>query len=143
MSLPSTSSSLCKAVRLMLTESDESRHWRQVLDQARRESAAHDRDLRQMYAWRQAQDEICRNLIDGRISLTRASRRLLELPSRPAYFWDMLRQNVPGATDDERLANYIIDRACLVAEPAQAQALRHRLESELRDRPGDPASSSN
>jgi hypothetical protein len=94
-----------------------------------------------LYAWRRAQDEIYQDLIDDRITLAQASCRLEELPSRPSYFWDMLRQNVSGANDDERLANYIVDRACslLAAEPARAGALRHRLETQLHARPCDPA----
>jgi hypothetical protein len=82
--------------------------------------------------------QICRELIAGRITLREAARRFAELPDPPERFWEDLRKNFPQGTDPERLCRHVITWACDLPERAdQTDALRRRLEKELRSMSGN------
>jgi hypothetical protein len=82
----------------------------------------------------QAKNQICRDLIAGRLSLADAARRFEELPDAPARLWERIQASFGCADKHESLCRHVIDWACeLMAEQAgEAQALRRRLEGELR-----------
>jgi hypothetical protein len=90
--------------------------------------------LRAAQARLAVQERICRDLINGRISLVEAARSFGELPDAPDNFWELLRRYYHGATDEERLGRLVIRWVCeeLRDEPERAQRLRHRLETELK-----------
>jgi hypothetical protein len=81
----------------------------------------------------QMKNEICRELIAGRLTLRQAARRFAEMPDPPERLWDELRQNYPGGDDEERMCRHVIDWASDLRprEPSRAEALR-RLQEELR-----------
>jgi hypothetical protein len=120
-------------IRPVLEDYLESRRWQLVLEQSRRDAEEMDKRAQGIRERKWAQDEICRDLIAGRITLAQAGRRLRELPNQPDGFVENLRRSEEGATDDERLCNHIIDRTCdlLRTEPARAEAVRQKLKGEL------------
>jgi hypothetical protein len=80
-----------------------------------------------------AQDQIGYALIEGRISLAEAVRRLDALPDPPDQFQELLRLDYDGATDQQRLGQVVIRWACnlLRHDPDRADALRRRWQAEL------------
>jgi hypothetical protein len=59
-----------------------------------------------------ARQEICRDLIAGRLTLAEAARRLGDLSDSSENFWDQIRLGFAGATDDERMCRRAIELAC-------------------------------
>jgi hypothetical protein len=87
------------------------------------------------FAWRKrTMDEICDELIDDRLPLTEATRRFLDLPGTTENIWREIRSAYAGATREESMSRLVIERACalLEQEPARAEALRQRLQAELK-----------
>jgi hypothetical protein len=84
-------------------------------------------------ARQRAQDQIGYELIEGRISLAEAVRRLAALPDPPDQFQELLRLEFAGATDEERLGRLVIRWASglLRDQPDRAQTLRRRWQAEL------------
>jgi hypothetical protein len=123
-----------EVIRPAVEDYFECHRWQRVLEQSHKESEALDKQARELQARSLAQDELCRELIAGRITLAQAGRQLRELPNQPYGFVEKLRLNEAGDTDDERLCNHIIDRACdlLRSEPVRAEALRQKLKAELQ-----------
>jgi hypothetical protein len=123
-----------EVIKPALEDYYESRRWQLVLEQAEREAAELDRQAEKIRQRRLARDELCRDLIAGKITLAQAGRRLRDLPDQPIGFVEKLRIGEEGDTDEQRLCNHIIDRACnlLHSEPVKAEALRRRLKAELR-----------
>jgi hypothetical protein len=78
--------------------------------------------------------QIIRELLDGRLTLPAAARRLGALHADDAAFLFVVRVHEPGTTDDERLCRHLISivGADLADEPARARAIRSRLEAELQ-----------
>jgi hypothetical protein len=111
----------------------ESRRWQIALEQSRLEASLLDKRAQEIHERTRAQNELCRDLIAGRITLAQAGHRLRELPNPPDDFLEKLRFSEEGATEDERLCNHIIERACdlLRSEPARSAALREKLRAEL------------
>ncbi len=85
-----------------------------------------------------AKDRIALDLIDGRISLAEAGRRLDALPDAPPHFHELLRQREGGATEEENCRRHMLDYACtaLEGDPIRQAALRRRLTAELAS--GEP-----
>jgi hypothetical protein len=81
-------------------------------------------------------DQICRELIAGRLTLAAAMRQFMELPGMTEAMWRELRTSFPGATAEESMSRRVILWACdlLEQEPARANALRQRLLAELEGR---------
>jgi hypothetical protein len=107
------------ALRLLLEESDKEQRqevvWREQLRQA---------------AIRQ---EVAELLSAGRISLQEAARRFCPPSLREQMRDPRFAQAFPGASLDEQVYRYVIDRVCeqqSAQSPAAGQALRQRLESE-------------
>ncbi len=89
-------------------------------------------DLARRVAARQA---VVRAVIEGRLSLTEAADEFQELDLRSKTFhWDVFRQQMPGATDQERQCRAVLThvRLQLAHDPDAAQALCQRLETELQ-----------
>jgi len=93
-----------------------------------------DQRLARIRFWNMATEQICHDLIAGRLTLIQAARRVKELPNTPPLFWVVLEEQEKGQTDDERLCWHLIDRACLAlgGDSGEAAALRQRLEAELQ-----------
>jgi hypothetical protein len=89
-----------------------------------------------------AKDQIALELIADRLSLTEAARRFEELPDAPAWLWFQLRADYAGVGKEECMCRHVIDwaRELLRDHPGRAEALRQRLEEELREhlRPSSP-----
>jgi hypothetical protein len=79
-------------------------------------------------------DQICQELIAGRLSLAEATRQFMELPGTTEKMWQDIRNDFPGATAEESMSRRVIEWACdlLAREPARAEALRRRLLAELQ-----------
>ena len=79
-------------------------------------------------------DQICRELIAGRLTLAEATRQFMELPGTTEFMWREIRTDFPGATAEESMSRHVIVWACdlLEQEPARAEALRRRLDAELQ-----------
>ena len=123
-----------KLVRQALAWHWEYRRGHLAYEQAQAESREFQRRLQEVHQRYRAKVQICRDLIEGRTTLAQACRRLRLLPCQPPQFMKVLRTDEAGATDDEHLSNHIIDCACdlLEREPAQAEAVRRRLQAELK-----------
>jgi hypothetical protein len=82
----------------------------------------------------QLKNEICRELIEGRLTLRQAARRFAELPDPPERLWEDLRQNYPEGGDEERMCRHVIDWASDLPPrvPSRAEELRRRLREELQ-----------
>src|SRR5262249_36395614 len=95
-----------------------------------------DQRLVRIRVWNMATEQICHDLIAGRLTLIQAAHRVKELPNTPPLFWVVLEEQGKGRTDDERLCWHLIDRACLAlgGDSGEAVALRQRLEAELQAR---------
>jgi hypothetical protein len=80
-------------------------------------------------------DQICLELIDGRLALRDAARHFAELPDPPDRLWEDIRLSFAGAGDEERMCRHVIEWACdlLGRVPARQDALRRRLQEELRN----------
>jgi hypothetical protein len=80
-----------------------------------------------------AQQQIGRELIEGRIALGEAAWRVSVLPAPPAQFWEMLRTYYPGDNDEECLCRSVMNWALgeLQGEPARAESLSRRWQAEL------------
>jgi hypothetical protein len=76
---------------------------------------------------------IARDLVDGRLTLAEAVRRLRALQAGNAVFWEGLRAYEMGDSDTERLGRHLIGRAqgILSDEPRRARTVLARLEAEL------------
>jgi hypothetical protein len=87
-------------------------------------------------AQKHRKDQICRELIAGRLTLAEATRQFMELPGMTEFMWRELRNSFPGATEEESMSRRVILWACdlLEQEPARAEALRRRLLAELAGR---------
>jgi hypothetical protein len=85
-----------------------------------------------------AQQQICRELIEGRLALGEAAWRVSVLPAPPAHFWELLRSYYPGESDEECLCRSVLKWAQveLQGEPAQAESFSRRWQTEL---PGQAA----
>jgi hypothetical protein len=83
-----------------------------------------------------AKDAIARELIDGRLTLAQATRRVLDLPGMTEYRRREIHRVFAGATAEESMSQHVIMWACdlLDKEPARAEALRRRLHAELQGR---------
>jgi len=81
-----------------------------------------------------AKDRIARDLIAGRMSLAEAARRFGALPHAPAPLREQLRADYVGASEEECMCRHVIEWACQLTrnQPGEAEALRRRLEEELR-----------
>jgi hypothetical protein len=74
-------------------------------------------------------------LAAGRTSLLAAGSRIREIDlARPSFRWQDFRAYFPGNSDEERFCRKAMDfaEAELLRQPERAQALRQRLERELR-----------
>jgi len=83
-----------------------------------------------------AKNEIARDLIAGRLSLAEASARFSELPHPPLRMRELRQIYHGAASDEEIMRQHVLDWACqlLEEEPARAEALRRRLQAELKGR---------
>jgi hypothetical protein len=83
---------------------------------------------------------ICRDVIDGRLTVREAARRFAEMPDPPERLWEDLRLNFPEGTDEERMCRHVIEWAGDLPpkEPSRAEELRRRLREELRAGLGRP-----
>src|SRR5438270_1397813 len=119
----------------VLLELEESRYWQQVQQEEDRRGEEIEVKQRQFHARMQTKDHICRELVEGHLTLTQATRQVAALPDAPPGFWQELRHSEKGDTDEERLYWHVIDWACVLVgdEPARAAALRRRLEAELQE----------
>jgi hypothetical protein len=83
---------------------------------------------------KQRKDQICRALIDGRLTLAEATRQFMELPGTTEAMWQGIRSHFAGATPEESMSRRVILWACglLGQEPERAEALRRRLLAELQ-----------
>jgi hypothetical protein len=79
-------------------------------------------------------ERITQELIEGRLTLEEAARRLCELHEEVPLFWQVLRLE-EGTSDEERLCRHLIDRAGigLSEDPERARAVAWRLEGELEE----------
>src|SRR5437773_1014575 len=113
-----------------LLELEESRYWQQVQQDEDKRGEEIEVKQRQFLARMETKNRICRELIDGRLTLTEATRQVAALPDAPPGFLRELRHNEKGDSDEERLYRHVIDWACalLCDEPLRADALRRRLE---------------
>jgi hypothetical protein len=77
--------------------------------------------------------QISRDLIDGRLTLREAARRLAGLPELPGRLEETERKHHPAADDEAGLSREAIEWACnlLSDEPDREHALRQKLEKEL------------
>jgi hypothetical protein len=82
----------------------------------------------------QMKNEICRELIEGRLTLRQAARRFVEMPDPPERLWDELRLNYPEGDDGERMCRHVIEWASDLPprEPSRVEELRRRLREELQ-----------
>jgi hypothetical protein len=80
-----------------------------------------------------AKNEICRNLIAGRISLKEAGQRFSELPAPPPHMWEGIQGNYASRDKHECMCRHVMEWACemLGDQPGVAEALRCRLEAEF------------
>jgi hypothetical protein len=112
-------------------------HWPQELRQADAEDdrARELADRRQtLDGQKHRKDQICRELIAGRLTLAEATRQVMELPGLTEFMRREIRTDFPGATEEESMSRHVIMWACdlLAQEPARAETLRRRLLAELR-----------
>jgi hypothetical protein len=107
------------------------------------QSAGNELDAQRLRVGRRllAKDRIAWDLIDGRISLAEAARRVDSLPDRPNHFYEELRESEGGGSDAECMLRHIMDYACCLLndDPARQAAVRRRLTAELHG--ADPRSS--
>ncbi|MCI0463915.1 MAG: hypothetical protein L0Z62_43835 [Gemmataceae bacterium] len=79
-------------------------------------------------------EQVQKELIAGRVSLTGAAARYRRLVPPTHYFWDHLRCTYPSMSDSESLCQYLVDCALLAVrdhpERGQVQA---RLRAELAE----------
>jgi hypothetical protein len=88
-----------------------------------------------------AKDQICRDLIAGRMPLRAAAAHFRgQHPSQEDLFWRLLSLSWEGGTEEARLAHYVIYcvRELLESEGRldEANRVSARLEQELREQPG-------
>ncbi len=85
----------------------------------------------------QAQQEITKEVVAGRLTLLESAARLrdVELPA-PSFRLDLFREAYRADSDDERFCQAIIQMVRLSVPPdtARTDELARRLEDELRDR---------
>jgi hypothetical protein len=88
------------------------------------------------YATRKwARDQICRELIAGRATMSEAVRSFCEQAFLPEpVYRELLGHAYPGAGAEECVGLHVIDWACrlLEKEPGRQAEVRRRLEDELR-----------
>jgi hypothetical protein len=91
--------------------------------------------LRAARARLRVQDQICQDLIDGRLTLAEAARRFNELPDEPDNYRQLLRLYYKGTTDEERFMWMVIHWAgeMLQEEPERARGSRQRWEVEIQN----------
>jgi hypothetical protein len=79
-------------------------------------------------------DAIIPELIEGRLTLAEASRRLRAGQDDNPGFWAVVRQAEPGTSEEERLYRHLVRLAGeeLASQPERARSVRLRLEAELR-----------
>ena len=117
--------------------------WQHSLDAERQRQAELVRRWQAAARREQMKNQICRELIEGRLTLREAARRFRELPDLSHRLWDDLRVDFPdGTTDEERLCRHVLKWACdLTAGDDGALELRRRLDAELRAIRGRPQGS--
>jgi hypothetical protein len=107
---------------------------RQFIDRAlaRSEELEHLRDLSIQRV--RAKNEIANDLITGRLGVVEAATRFADLPCPPPRMWEMLRDLHGGSSDQECMCRHLISWTCQLVDddPARTEALRVRLEAELR-----------
>ena len=81
-----------------------------------------------------ALDRIVEDLIEGRLTLAEAGRRVRAGHDDDAGFWVVVRQADQGASEEELLYRHLIHLAgdSLAEEPERGRVVRLRLEAELR-----------
>ena len=107
---------------------------RQFIDRALAHSDELD-DLRDQSIQRvHAKNQIASDLIAGRIGVVEAATRFGDLPCPPPRMWEMLRDLHGGNSDQECMCRHLISWTCqlLDDDPARSEALRARLEAEMR-----------
>jgi hypothetical protein len=101
------------------------------------EESERDEQLRERLSAAQrrliAQQQIGRDLIEGRLGLGEAAWRVSVLPAPPAHFRELLRTYYPGDSDEECLCRSILKWALeeLQDEPARAESFSRRWQAEL------------
>jgi hypothetical protein len=82
-------------------------------------------------------ERVTRALLAGRLSLLEAAAYFRALNhGSPEFYWEGFRTRIPGATDDERHCNSVIDSACLSVsrrDRARAEEVDRRLRAELAE----------
>lgn len=113
--------------------------WQELLT-AEEKIAQRKRDLYKVQVWLNrrvaGKEQLCRDLIAGRLSLPQSLSRWRELHPPADFFWEMLHAYGVGRTEEERLAHEIMDRVRLMLESDgrsdEIALLRMRFENELQ-----------
>jgi hypothetical protein len=107
--------------------------WQHRLDDQNERDRELDRRWQVANGRERRKNEICQELIAGRLSLREAATLFLGIPDPPEHLWEDLRFNYKQGTDDERLCRHVIEWACdlMSAEETGTAELRQRWEAEL------------
>jgi hypothetical protein len=105
-----------------------------AVEQEDKRSEAMDAERAPVLRRIRATDQIVQDLIDGRLTLAEAGRRLRAEQDGNPGFWIVVRRDQPGDSDEERVYRHLLTLVSegLPNEPARAGAVRQRLEAELR-----------
>jgi hypothetical protein len=108
-------------------------HWQQTIDGELERAEGLSQSLDNSLRRHRAKDQICRDLVAGKLTLAAAVRQFGDLPDPPSYFREHMRMGYGGASAAETMGLHVIDWACgsLGNQPEKAGALRRRLEEEL------------